>query len=199
MTAHDITRNDNLEAMLASPVFTHVVLHGASQIKSHECLLSICSMCFAPRCFISLLKLCFRHHLLDAAVGSEGKKQTVAELHRGNRMRQQAAKTEMQHMLMAVAMLTKTTMRRHIQVKGCVSYAWKTEATWCFKHAVICARATNALLISTGVPSVEPEPEPSECIMLDCSVPVLCAEDRGVDMPSQMAICVLCLRLLLLL
>jgi len=45
VTAHDITRNDNLEAMLASPVFTHVVLHGASQIKSHECLqFAVCAL-----------------------------------------------------------------------------------------------------------------------------------------------------------
>lgn len=139
----------------------------------------------------SLLKLCFQHHLPDAAVDSEGKQQTVAELHRGSGTRQQAAKMEMLHMLMAVAMLTKTTMRRQIQVKGCVSYALKTEAIWCFKHAVICAHATNALLISTGVLSVEPGPEPSECTMLESTVPVLCAEVCGVDVPSQMAVCVL--------
>lgn len=114
-----------------------------------------------------LLKLCLQDQLSDAAVGSEGKKQAVAELHRGSSMRQLAEKTEMQHMLMAAAMLTMTTMTRQRQVKGCVSYALKTEAIWCFKHAVICARAASALLISTGVPSVEPGPEPSECIMLD--------------------------------
>ncbi len=131
-------------------------------------------------------------HLSDAAVNSEGKQQTVAELHRGSRVRQQAAKAEMQHLLIAVAMLTKKTMRRLIQGKGCVSYASKTEAIWCFKHVVICARATSALLILTGVPSVEPEPEPSECTMLECSVPVLCAEVCGVDVPSQMAVYVLC-------
>ena len=146
-----------------------------------------------------LLRLYFQLYLSDAAVDSEGKQQTVAELHRGSRMRQQAAKTEMQHMLMAVAMLTKTTMRRQIQVKGCVPYAWKTEAIWCFKHVVICAHAISALLTLTGVPSVEPGPEPSECTMLECSVPVLCAEFRWVDMLSQMAVCVLCLRLFLLL
>lgn len=141
-----------------------------------------------------LLKLCFHHHLAGFAVDSAGKQQTVAELHRGSRMRQQAAETEMQHMLMAVTMLNKTTMMRQRQVKGCVPYALRTDAIWCFKHAVICARATSALPISTGVPSVEPGPEPSECTMLECSVPVLCAEVRGVDVLSQMAVCVLWLR-----
>ena len=145
------------------------------------------------------LLLLLLYHLSDAAVGSEGKKQTVAELHRGSRMPPQAAKTGTQQMLMALAMLTRTMMRRQIQGKGCVSYAWKTEAAWCFKHVVICAHAISALLISTGVPSVEPGPEPSECIMLECSIPVLCDEVCGVDMLSQVAVCVLCLRLFLLL
>jgi len=35
--------------------------------------------------------------------------------------------------------------------------------------------------------------------MLECSVPLLCAEVCGDDVPSQMAVCVLCLRLFLLL
>jgi len=170
--------------VLASPVFLHVVLH-VCQTKSHEGFLSVAAHAVPAQILLP-------DHLSDAAVNSEGKQQTVAELHRGSRVRQQAAKAEMQHLLIAVAMLTKKTMRRLIQGKGCVSYASKTEAIWCFKHVVICARATSALLILTGVPSVEPEPEPSECTMLECSVPVLCAEVCGVDLPSQMAVYVLC-------
>ncbi len=175
-------------------------------------LLFLCMLCFTfvksslmkascqlqhMLCTKVLARIVLSHHLSDAAV-NEGKQPTVAELHRGSRMRQQAARTEMQHMLVAIAVLTKMMMRRQIQGKGCVLYALKTEAIWCFKHAVICAHATSALLILIGVPSVEPEPEPSECIMLKCSVPVLCAEHRGVDVPSQMAVCVLCLTSFLL-